>query len=67
MLHSLSSAAFVFFQASCINATYADSGLFGFHIVADKNDAGNVIKSVMAVFADATKGNLSEEDVRKAK
>lgn len=55
------------FAASCINATYSDSGLFGFYVVAQAADVGKVLKSAMATFAEATKGGITDADVQRAK
>ena len=53
--------------ASCILASYSDSGLFGFQVTAKADDADKVLKSVGAAFTEATKGALSEAEVTAAK
>lgn len=55
------------FAATCINASYSDSGLFGFQVIAQASDIGNVLKSMVATFSEATKGGITDADVQRAK
>ena len=54
-------------QATCININYSDAGLFGFQVVGQASDMDKIIKSVMATFGEATKGNITDADVQRAK
>ena len=50
--------------ASAINVNYADSGLFGYMVIADAESAGSVVKAVHAAAKGAV---LSDADVKNAK
>ena len=52
---------------SAFNASYSDTGILGYHIVADKKDIGKVTKAVyLESRATAAKG-LTEADLTRAK
>lgn len=53
--------------ASAFSASYSDSGLFGCYVVAEAASAPKVMKSVVDQFAKASKGDISDEDVTRAK
>ncbi|XP_067089830.1 ubiquinol-cytochrome c reductase core protein 2a isoform X1 [Osmerus mordax] len=55
------------FDATAFNATYSDSGLFGVYTIAQADSAGEVIKASIAQVVGIAQGNLSEEDVNRAK
>lgn len=55
------------FAVSSFNANYSDSGLFGFHIIGNKNDIGKLAKGVFNEVAKATKNGLSNDDINRAK
>lgn len=55
------------FAASCIMASYSDTGLFGFNVITQASDAADVLKSVAAAFGEATKGSITDADVQRAK
>ncbi|XP_066027045.1 cytochrome b-c1 complex subunit 2, mitochondrial [Pocillopora verrucosa] len=53
--------------ASAFNASYSDSGLFGFYVVAEPSDVSKVMKSVIGQFSKASKGEISDQEVTRAK
>lgn len=55
------------FDATAFNATYSDSGLFGVYTISQADSAGEVIKAAIAQVRDVADGNVSEEDVTRAK
>jgi len=55
------------FAASCINATYSDSGIFGFHVVGHSQDMGKILKSLVGQFSSMTKGGITDQDVQRGK
>jgi ubiquinol-cytochrome c reductase core subunit 2 len=55
------------FAVSSFNANYSDTGLFGFHIIGNKNDIGKLTKGVVSEVAKTTKNGLSNDDVNRAK
>ncbi|KAK2160791.1 hypothetical protein LSH36_127g15026 [Paralvinella palmiformis] len=55
------------FSATCFTASYTDTGLFGYQIVAQAEDAEKVMKSVRDTFAEATKGGITDADIQRAK
>ena len=54
------------FQVSSLNASYTDSGLFGFQVAAPSKEIGAVLESTMKAYNDA-KAGLTEEDVQRGK
>ncbi|XP_065826787.1 cytochrome b-c1 complex subunit 2, mitochondrial-like [Oscarella lobularis] len=54
-------------MASGFNAAHSDSGLFGLYVVCYAENAGKVIKAAVGEFASAAMGNISEEEVTRAK
>jgi len=55
------------YAAACMNVNYSDSGLFGCQVVASAKDIHKVLKSVMTVMSQATKGSVTEQDLHRAK
>ncbi|KAL9956545.1 hypothetical protein ACROYT_G038033 [Oculina patagonica] len=55
------------FSASAFNASYSDGGLFGFYVVAEPSNVAKVMKSVVGQFSKASKGDISDQDVTRAK
>ncbi|CAC5409591.1 QCR2 [Mytilus coruscus] len=55
------------FAASCINANYTDSGIFGFYLCAQAKDMGQGIKAAMNAFANVSKNGVTDEDVVRGK
>ncbi|KAK5856316.1 hypothetical protein PBY51_007923 [Eleginops maclovinus] len=55
------------FDATAFNASYSDSGLFGVYTIAQADSAGEVIKAAVAQVSGVAEGNVSEEDVTRAK
>jgi len=53
--------------ASAFSASYSDGGLFGCYVVADAANAPKVMKSVVGQFSKASKGDISDKDVIRAK
>lgn len=53
--------------ASSFNANYSDTGLFGFHVVANKNDVGKVVKGVFGEFQKSAKNGLTNDEITRAK
>lgn len=49
------------------NANYTDTGLFGFQIVANKNDAGKLVQGVYKDLAKTAKNGLNSAEVQIAK
>jgi len=54
-------------SANCINLSYSDSGLFGFHVVASAKDIRKVLTSVTSAMGQATKGSVTDAELQKAK
>eukprot|EP00118_Oscarella_pearsei_P001170 m.6778 g.6778 ORF g.6778 m.6778 type:complete len:473 (+) comp16874_c0_seq1:30-1448(+) len=54
-------------MASGINISHADSGLFGLYVITYSENANKVIKAAVSEFASASKGNVSEKEVARAK
>lgn len=54
-------------SASAFNSNYSDTGLFGFHIVADKNDIGKVVRGVYAELQKSAKNGLTNDEITRAK
>lgn len=50
-----------------MNLAYSDSGLFGFHIIAKPDIAGSVAKASLSQLSDVAAGNVSAEEIEKAK
>ncbi|XP_010772055.1 cytochrome b-c1 complex subunit 2, mitochondrial-like [Notothenia coriiceps] len=55
------------FDATAFNASYTDSGLFGIYTIAQADSAGEVIQAAVAQVSGVAEGNVSEEDVIRAK
>ncbi|XP_029293100.1 ubiquinol-cytochrome c reductase core protein 2a [Cottoperca gobio] len=55
------------FDATAFNASYSDSGLFGLYTIAQADSAGKVIKAAIAQVSSVAEGNVSEEDMTRAK
>ncbi|KAM6957385.1 ubiquinol-cytochrome c reductase core protein 2a [Aplochiton taeniatus] len=55
------------FDATAFNATYSDSGLFGIYTISQADSAGEVIKAAVGQVKEVANGNVSEEDVTRAK
>ncbi|CAG2195014.1 VMP1 [Mytilus edulis] len=53
--------------ASCINANYTDSGIFGFYLCAQAKDMDQGIKAAMNAFANVSKNGVTDEDVVRGK
>jgi len=53
--------------ATCINLSYSDSGLFGFHVVASSKDVRKVLTAVVGAMGQATKGSITDADFQKVK
>ena len=53
--------------ATSFNANYSDSGLFGVNIIAQKNDAGNVLQAAFKELIKASKNGLSNDEIANAK
>ncbi|CAH3162936.1 unnamed protein product [Porites lobata] len=53
--------------ASAFNASYSDGGLFGCYVIAEAAIAPRVMKSVIGQFSKASKGDISDKDVTRAK
>lgn len=53
--------------ASAFSASYSDSGLFGCYVVTEAANAPKVMKAVVDQFARASKGDISDKDVERAK
>jgi ubiquinol-cytochrome c reductase core subunit 2 len=54
------------FAASTININYSDSGIFGFYTISQATDSGKLLKSLVQLFSNATKG-VSDADVQRGK
>jgi len=52
---------------SAFNANYTDTGLFGFHVVANKTDVGKIARGVFAEVAKTSKNGVLAEEVNAAK
>ncbi|XP_071952936.1 cytochrome b-c1 complex subunit 2, mitochondrial-like [Antedon mediterranea] len=55
------------FHASCVNMSYADTGLFGFYVLGHASEMESVLKATMGQFGGLTKGNIDENDFKRAK
>lgn len=55
------------FDVSAFNASYSDSGLFGFYTISQAASAGDVIKAAYNQVKTIAQGNLSNTDVQAAK
>ena len=54
-------------SVSTFNNHYSDTGLFGFHIVADKDDIGKVVRGVFGEFQKSAKNGLTNDEIARAK
>lgn len=52
---------------SSFNLNYTEAGLFGVHIMCDKNDANKVVKAVYNEFTKVLKNGISQEEFAAAK
>lgn len=52
---------------SAFNASYSDSGLLGFHVVAGRTDVGKVVKGVFRELQASAKAGLTEAELTRAK
>jgi len=52
---------------SAFNASYSDTGILGYHIVADKKDIGKVTKAVYLESRATAANGLTEADLTRAK
>jgi len=52
---------------STFNLNYSDAGLFGFHVVANRDDAGKLVKGVFKEVGKVAKNGLTNEEVASAK
>jgi len=52
---------------SSFNLHYTESGLFGVHIMCDKNDANKVVKAVWNEFSKVLKNGISKDEFNLAK
>ena len=55
------------FDVSAFNASYSDSGLFGFYTISQAASAGDVIKAAYNQVKTIAQGNLSNPGVQAAK
>ncbi|XP_014466268.3 cytochrome b-c1 complex subunit 2, mitochondrial [Alligator mississippiensis] len=55
------------FDASSFNVNYSDTGLFGIYVISQASAAGEVIKAAMDQVKAIAQGNITEEDVQRAK
>jgi len=53
--------------ASAINASYTDTGLFGFQVAAPSKDVGTVLEKTIAAYNEVKNGGITEEDVTRGK
>ncbi len=71
-LVSQQNSLFSFFKFFCLkvssfNLHYTESGLFGVHIMCDKNDANKVVKAVWNEFSKVLKNGISKDEYNVAK
>ncbi|CAF1113923.1 unnamed protein product [Adineta ricciae] len=52
---------------SSFNLHYTEAGLFGVHMMCDKNDANKVVKAVWNEFSKVLKNGISKDDLTTAK
>jgi ubiquinol-cytochrome c reductase core subunit 2 len=52
---------------AAFNMNYSDSGLFGFHVLANKGDAQNVVRSVFKDLAKAGSNGITNAELESAK
>ena len=55
------------FQVSSFNLHYTEAGLFGVHMMCDKNDANKVVKAVWNEFSKVLKNGISKDDLTVAR
>ncbi|XP_061893179.1 cytochrome b-c1 complex subunit 2, mitochondrial [Entelurus aequoreus] len=55
------------FDASTFNTSYSDSGLFGIYTISQAHAAGDVIRAAVAQIKGVAEGNVSAEDITRAK
>jgi len=53
--------------ATSFNANYSDTGLFGFHVIANKSDVGKVVRGVLAEVSKSANNGLTNEELTRAK
>lgn len=49
------------------NTNYSDTGLFGFHLVGDKNDIGKAVRAAFGELQKSAKNGLTNEEINRAK
>lgn len=52
---------------SSFNLNYSDAGLFGFHVIADRDDTGKLVKGVFKEVSKVAKNGLTNEELAAAK
>ncbi len=58
---------FIYFKVSSFNLHYAESGLFGVHIICHKNDTNTIVKAVWKEFSKILKNGINKEEFDIAK
>lgn len=54
-------------MVNALNVSYSDSGLFGFHAIAEPQTISSVLKAAVGQMAAVAKGDVTAEDVERAK
>lgn len=49
------------------NANYSDTGLFGFHLIANKNDIGKITKGLVKEISNVAQNGFSNQEIDRAK
>ena len=52
---------------SSFNANYSDAGLLGFHVVANKSDAGKLVTAIYRELVNAASNGFTEQEILRAK
>lgn len=58
---------FIYLKVSSFNLHYTESGLFGIHIMCNKDDANKVTKAVWNEFSKVLKNGITKEEFNVAK